>query len=104
MMFTLEDFPLRLAQLRLKKGVSAREMSLAIGHNEGYIQNIESGKAFPSMEKLMYICEYLQITPSEFFDLDNEDPAGQRELTQDWRRLNPLQKIAVRTVIDGYLK
>ena len=32
-----KDFALRLAQLRTKKGVSAREMSLAIGQNQGYI-------------------------------------------------------------------
>ena len=34
----------RLAQLRVQKGVSAREMSLALGQNTGYISNIESGK------------------------------------------------------------
>lgn len=39
----------RLAQLRVQKGVSAREMSLALGQNTGYISNIESGKTLPSM-------------------------------------------------------
>ena len=39
-----DEFPLRLAQLRTKKGVSAREMSLAIGQNAGYINNVECGK------------------------------------------------------------
>ena len=43
-----KDFALRLAQLREKKNVSAREMSLAIGQNPGYINNIESGKSLPS--------------------------------------------------------
>ena len=43
-----KDFALRLAQLREKKNVSAREMSLAIGQNAGYINNIESGKSLPS--------------------------------------------------------
>ena len=63
-----EEFPLRLAQLRTKKGVSARDMSLSIGQNPGYINNIECGKALPSMTGFFYICEYLNITPSEFFD------------------------------------
>ena len=44
-----EEFPIRLAQLRTKKGVSARDMSLSIGQNAGYINNIECGKALPSM-------------------------------------------------------
>ena len=34
-----KDFSLRLAQLREKKGVSARDMSLSIGQNPGYINN-----------------------------------------------------------------
>ena len=44
-----EDFAVRLARLRNKKGVSARDMSLSIGQNAGYINAIESGKALPSM-------------------------------------------------------
>jgi len=54
-----EGFALGLAQLRNKKGVSARDMSLSIGQNAGYINTIESGKAFPSMTVFFYICEYL---------------------------------------------
>lgn len=38
-------FATRLTTLREKKGVSARDMSLSIGQNPGYINNIESGKA-----------------------------------------------------------
>ena len=104
MMFALEDFPLRLAQLRIQKGVSAREMSLAIGQNEGYIQNIESGKSLPSMRAFFYICEYLQISAKEFFDTENADPAGQNELNHDWQRLDPGQQNIVRSVIHGFLK
>ena len=44
-----KDFSLRLAQLREKKGVSARDMSLSMGQNPGYIYNIESGKSKPSL-------------------------------------------------------
>ena len=61
-------FAKRLTELRLKKGVSARDMSLSIGQNPGYINNIESGKAFPSMNMFFCICEYLNLTPQDFFD------------------------------------
>ena len=37
----MDEFAERLAQLRIKKGVSSREMSLSIGQNAGYISNIE---------------------------------------------------------------
>ena len=46
---TEKEFSLRLAQLRSEKGVSARDMSLSIGQNASYINNIENGKALPSM-------------------------------------------------------
>ena len=45
----MNDFSLRLARLREKKGVSARDMSLSMGQNPGYIHNIESGNSKPSM-------------------------------------------------------
>ena len=54
-MFTEDNFRQRLTQLRMQKGVSAREMSLSLGANPGYIQNIESGKASPSLEYFLYI-------------------------------------------------
>ena len=40
---TEKDFSFRLAKLREEKGVSARDMSLSMGQNPGYINNIESG-------------------------------------------------------------
>ena len=59
-------FPQRLTQLRAQKGVSARDMSLSIGQNTGYINSIENGKNFPTMKNFFYICEYLHITPRNF--------------------------------------
>ncbi len=67
---TEKDFSLRLAKLREEKGVSARDMSLSMGQNPGYINNIESGKSMPSLSGIFYICEYLGITPKDFFDID----------------------------------
>ena len=52
-----ELFPNRLSQLRNQKNVSARDMSLSIGQNPGYINNIETGKALPSMASFFFICE-----------------------------------------------
>lgn len=45
---------LRLAQLRVSDGVSAKEMSLAIGQNAGYINNIENRKSLPSMSSFLF--------------------------------------------------
>ena len=55
MMLHTNEFALRLARLREEKKVSAREMSLAIGQNHGYINSIESGKNLPTMKVFFYI-------------------------------------------------
>ena len=77
---TEKDFSLRLAKLREEKGVSARDMSLSMGQNPGYINNIESGKSMPSLSGIVYICEYLRITPKDFFDTDTASPSKANEL------------------------
>ena len=69
-----QEFSRRLAALRINKGVSARDMSLSIGQSAGYINNIENGINLPSMQAFFYICEYLEITPKEFFDTDTVNP------------------------------
>lgn len=70
-----EDFvPDRLAQLRMKKNVSARDMSLTIGQSENYINQIENHRSLPSMQVFFYICEYLKVTPQQFFDEHNPNP------------------------------
>ena len=60
----------RISQLRMAKGVSAREMSLSIGQGAAYINNIENKRIMPSMRGLFYVCEYLNISPRDFFDFD----------------------------------
>ena len=69
-----ESFGLRLAKLREEYGVSARQMSLDIGQNESYINRIENSKIYPSMQIFFYICDYLHITPKEFFDDELPEP------------------------------
>jgi transcriptional regulator with XRE-family HTH domain len=62
-----EGFSRRLTQLRSERNVSAREMSLSLGQAAGYINSIENGNSLPSMSMFFEICEYLQITPRDFF-------------------------------------
>lgn len=99
-----EKFADRLAQLRIAKGVSARDMSLSIGQNPGYINNIESGKAMPSMSVFFFICEYLGITPSEFFDYENASPEKMGKIFADMKRLNQKQLDSILVIVDEFLK
>ena len=86
-----KEISLRLATLRTKKQVSAREMSLAIGQNPNYINHIETGNATPSLLGLSYICEYLGITMSEFFDFDSANPTKLNKINEYLKNLNDEQ-------------
>lgn len=88
---TEQDFSLRLAKLRTAKGVSARDMSMTIGQNPGYINNIERGKSMPSLAEIFYICEYLEIEPKDFFDTEAKAPSKATELYDIARRLSEEQ-------------
>ena len=83
-----DDFIARLTQLRLKHNVSARDMSLSLGQNSGYINNIESGKALPSMTVFFYICDYFKITPEDFFATDNPNPKEINSIVDDLKKLD----------------
>ena len=98
-----EAFIDRLTQLRLHKGVSAREMSLSIGQSPGYINNIENGVNLPSMSVFFYICEYLGITPCEFFDMDSSNPEKLDALVRDLKQLNDSQLETIGTLVRGLL-
>lgn len=100
----VEDLPLRLAKLRAAKGVSARDMSLSLGQNENYINMIENKRNYPSMEAFFNICEYLNITPQEFFDEQVQQPERLRGLVDDLRRLDSSQLAVVSAVVDGLLQ
>jgi len=77
-----EQFAERLIRLRQNKGVSARDMSLSLGQSAGYINNIENGINLPSMNTFFYICDYFEISPMEFFDTENNNPAKSNELIE----------------------
>ncbi|MDE5556997.1 MAG: helix-turn-helix domain-containing protein [Ruminococcus sp.] len=99
-----EQFPIRLAKLRMEKGVSARDMSLSIGQNAGYINNIENGKALPSMAGFFFICEYLNITPQEFFDIDSEQPEFLDYVIENLKKLNRRQLQNISAIIEDLVE
>lgn len=73
----------RITELRTEAGKSEREMSLDLGHSGSYINSITSGRTVPSLKEFLYICEYLHITPEEFFRTDNMlSPVKRKAISQ----------------------
>jgi len=89
----------RLSQLRNKKGVSAREMSLAIGQSNSYVNMIENKSFLPSMTEFLNICEYLQITPMEFFDEGIQNPIKLKTIFNDMRSLDDEQLTVIAAMV-----
>lgn len=79
----------RLSKLREEKQVSERKMSLDLGHSTSYIRGITSGRSLPSMSEFLYICEYLGITPSEFFKEEKETTLTQQKAIDYHKRQPP---------------
>ena len=99
-----EEFKTRLTELRVKHGVSARDMSLSIGQNASYINNIENGKALPSMTVFFYICEYFNISPQEFFSYENPNPEKTKQLEFDLHLLTDNQLNIVISLVKEFTK
>lgn len=90
----------RISQLRIKKGVSEYQMSYDLGHSRGYINNISSGKALPSMNEFFSICEYFGITPLEFFDKDIQNPELIQKAVKGLKQLDDEDMILILTYIN----
>lgn len=94
----------RLTQLRLEKGVSAREMSLALGQSESYINRIENNQMLPSLPVFFYICDYFDISPKEFFDDAPEVDLGYIELIHNLRQLPAEERKHISLLVEDMIK
>jgi transcriptional regulator with XRE-family HTH domain len=92
----------RLSELRMMRKVSAREMSISLGHGAGYINSIENGSSWPSLEMVFEICDYLKVSPKEFFDF-TEPECGrlfELKLVDVYKSLGTEEKEILRRIID----
>ena len=79
-----EQFSKRLTELRTQKGVSARDMSLSIGQNPGYIR--------------------FNITPQEFFNFGEETSNGMNALVDQLKQFDAEQINALTAFIKTIVK
>lgn len=90
----------RITELRIKKGVSEYQMSLDLGHSRSYIQNITSGRSKPSFEEFLYMCEYLNVTPRDFFDEENANPILIQKALDGMRNLSDKDLLTLLSLIE----
>lgn len=76
----IDMFIHRLTELRMQRGLSAREMSRTLGRSESLINQIENHKIMPSMTFFFQICIFFNIHPKDFFNINIKDPSAVEEL------------------------
>jgi len=70
----------RITDLRVKKNLTEKELSRALGRSPSYVQALTSHNSLPSFQTFFEICDFFQITPSEFFDPSLKDPAFHHQI------------------------
>lgn len=88
-----KEFCYRLTRLRMNKDVSARDMSLSLGLSESYINKIENEKTLPSMNTFFDICDYLHITPQEFFNMSEPFPFEMAAAIEEMKHMTQEQLV-----------
>lgn len=97
----MEDFVRnRITQLRINKGLSEYQLSYDLGHSRGYINNISSGKSLPSLSEFFSICDYFQITPTEFFDTRHDKPELLSKAIDELKELDDEDMLLILTIIN----
>ena len=88
---------MRIARIRNAHNVSARKVSMELGQSTEYINQIENGKALPSLEGLFNICDYFNISLGEFFDDRVEFPVEYKHIIEE---LNKMDSVKINQVYE----
>ncbi len=78
----------RIVQLCKSHNISEHKLSKELGHSKNYIQGITSGRSLPSLSEFLYICEYFNLTPKEFFDTETQYPLLIQKALEGMNKLN----------------
>ena len=73
------DIGEKIRSARLNKQMTQAEVA-GDKITRNMLSAIESGKSLPSMSNFFYICEYLDISPMDFFNFENPRPQELRKI------------------------
>ena len=88
---------IRYSRIRIAHNISARKLSLELGQSSEYINQIENGKCMPSIEALINLCEYFNLSLGEFFEENFEYPVEYKKIISE---LNKMDALAVNQIYE----
>ena len=71
-MFSKKDFGARIRQLRLEKHESQPALADVLGVTITQISDMENGKTGTTLERLVTLCEYYQVSSDYLLGLSDE--------------------------------
>ena len=87
----------------MKKGISEYQLSTEIGKSKSYIQSITSKRAEPSLEAISDICNYFDISISDFFDEDMDANVLCHGIARKLSFLNDEQIDVIERTVDCFI-
>lgn len=92
----------KITELRIKRGLSAYELSYQLGHSKNYIHNLVSGHSQTTVKELLYIIDYFGITPKDFFDEKQEyaEPALVKQIMDGMKGMSKEDLAAIAHLVN----
>lgn len=56
------------------------------------------------MAAFFFICEYINITPRDFFDLDAQEPEELKQIIENLKKLNKKQLDSISSIVSDFTK
>ena len=98
----LQEIIARISLLRVRAGVSARELSLRIGKNEAYINRLEYRKNFnPSITVIDDIAKACHSSIEEFFYYEINQYKIDKKIIDLLRKAKPEIKQAIIDILEN---
>lgn len=91
----------RITQLRMERELSESKMAYDLGHGRSYINNITRGGNLLSMSAFLELCDYLGVSPAEFF-MPALEKMSERTIHK-YLKLNDKNRKVINETIDAYL-
>ncbi len=71
--YDIDEILFKLGNLRDQKNLSQRKISEQLNHSESYINQLENKRTKLSVENFLKILELMEITPEQFFYVDQNN-------------------------------
>lgn len=92
----------KITELRIKRGISAYELSYQLGHSKNYIHNIVSGHSQTTVQELLFMIDYFGVTPKDFFDEQQtfSDPVLANQIIEKMQKMPPQDLAALAHLVN----